>query len=74
MDRMMVAAAIGMAIVFGTGIVVGVIVMVSVAIRAQDRRGSLTRQTPDAMACSARRLNGGGLRDTSPLDAGKTRR
>jgi hypothetical protein len=74
MDRMMVAVAIGMALVFGTGIVAGVIVMVSVAIRTRDGRGSLTRQVPDAMARSARRLNGGGLRDTSSLDAGKTRR
>ena len=74
MDRIMVAVAIGMALVFSAGIVVGVILMVSVTIRTRDRRGSLTRQAPDTMARGVRELDGFGVRDTSPLDAGKTQR
>jgi hypothetical protein len=35
MDRIMVAVAIGMALVFGTGVLVGVIAMVSMAIRRE---------------------------------------
>jgi hypothetical protein len=69
MDRIMVAVAIGMALVFGTGVMVGVIAMLAMAIRKEDRRGSLTRQPPDAATRGARRLTGVGLRDISARDA-----
>ena len=66
MDRIMVAVAIGMALVFGTGVLVGVIAMVAMAIRREDKLGTLTRQPPDILARGARRLNGLGLRDITP--------
>lgn len=47
-DRIMVAAAIGMSVVFIAGVVVGVILMVATAIRKQDRRNALTQEPPDA--------------------------
>ena len=72
MDRIMVAVAIGMALVFGTGIMVGVIAMVSMAIRpggqaGVPRPGKLRR----LLARGARRLNGVGLspRATYPARA-----
>lgn len=74
MDRIMVAVAIGMALVFGTGILVGVIAMVSLAIRREDKLGTLTRQPPGAMARGARRLNGVGLREITPRYAEDVRR
>jgi hypothetical protein len=74
MDRIMVAMAIGMALVFGTGILVGVIAMVSLAIRREDKLGTLTRQPPGAMARGVRRLNGVGLRDITPRYAEDVRR
>ena len=69
MDRIVVAVAIGMTLVFGTGVMAGVIAMVSMAIRREDRLQSLTRQPPDAAARGARRLNGVGLRTITPRDA-----
>ena len=44
MDRIVVAVAIGTALVFGTGVMAGVIAMVAMAIRREDRLRSLTRQ------------------------------
>ena len=44
MDRIVVAVAIGTALVFGTGVMAGVIAMVVMAIRREDRLRSLTRQ------------------------------
>jgi hypothetical protein len=44
MDRIMLAAAIGTALVFSLGVVLGVIVMVSMASNREDRLGTLTRQ------------------------------
>ena len=66
MDRIMVAVAIGMGLVFGIGVLVGVIAMVSMAIRREAKLGTLTRQPPDVLARGARRLNGLGLRDITP--------
>ena len=66
MDRIMVAVAIGMGLVFGIGVLVGVIAMVAMAIRREDKLGTLTRQPPDVLARGARRLNGLGLRDITP--------
>jgi hypothetical protein len=74
MDRIMVAVAIGMALVFATGVVLGVIAMVSMAIRREDKRGSLTGEAPGVLARGARRLNGVGLRDITPRDREAVRR
>jgi hypothetical protein len=69
MDRIMVAVAIGMILVFSTGVMAGIIATVAKAIRREDRLRSLTRQPPDAAARGARRLNGDGLRDITPRHA-----
>jgi hypothetical protein len=74
MDRIVVAVAIGMTLVFGAGVMAGVIAMVAMAIRKEDRLRSLTRQPPCAAARGARRLNGIGLRDITPRDAEEVRR
>jgi len=44
MDRLIVAVAIGMALVFGTGVLVGVIAMVSMAIHGRPARPERTDQ------------------------------
>lgn len=46
-DRIMVAAAIGMGLVFLTGVMVGIILMVAMAIRGEDKRGTLTQGRTD---------------------------
>ena len=74
MDRIMVAVAIGMALVFCTGVLVGIIAMVAMAIRREDKLGTLTRQPPGVLARGARRLNGVGLRDVTPRDLEGARR
>ena len=74
MDRIVVAVAIGMGLVFGTGIMVGVIVMIAMAVRREDRGNTLTRQPPDVAAGGVRRLIGVGLRDIIPPDAGPRQR
>lgn len=48
------------------GVVTGVIVVVALAVRREDRRYTLVREAPDRMSHSARRLNGVGSRN---LDA-----
>jgi hypothetical protein len=73
-DRIIVAVAIGMALVFAAGVVLGVIAMVSMASRRPDRLGTLTGRSPDAIAREARRLNGEGLRDITPPDVEDVRR
>ena len=74
MDRITVAEAIGTALVFAIGVMLGVIAMVSMASKREDRLGTLTRQPPDGLARGARRLNGVGLRDIAPRDAEDVRR
>ena len=74
MDRITVAVAIGMALVFAVGVVFGVIAMVSMASAREDRLGTLTRQPPGVIARGARRLNGVGLRNHFPGDAEEVRR
>jgi hypothetical protein len=74
MDRIMVAVAIGMALAFALGAVLGVIAMVSMASNREDRLGTLTRQPPDVLARGARRLTGLGLRDITPRDTEDVRR
>jgi len=54
MDRIMLAVAIGMGLVFGSGVLVGVILMVSMAIRRKDRREEPTGEPPDVMAARDR--------------------
>jgi len=49
------------------GLTIGVIVMVAMAVRREDRLYSLTRQAPDIAARGVRRLTGVGLRDITPL-------
>lgn len=74
MDRIMVAVAIGMGLVFGSGVMLGIIAMIAVAVRREDKRYTLTRQPPDVAARGVRRLVGVGLRDIKPSDAGQVRR
>jgi hypothetical protein len=74
MDRVMVAMAIGMGLVFAIGVIVGVVLMVATAIRREDKRGTLTQVPPDAAARAARRLSGVGLRNSAPQDAVGARR
>lgn len=52
------ALAIFVLSAFIGGIVIGVVVVVSVASRREDRRLSLTGEAPDAMCRGARRLTG----------------
>jgi hypothetical protein len=66
MDRIMLAVAIGLALTFAVGVVLGVIVMISMASNREDRLGTLTSQPPDLLARGARRLYGVGLRDVTP--------
>jgi hypothetical protein len=51
---------------FLAGVVVGVIAVVAVAVRREDRACSLVTDAPNRMSKSARKLNGLGCRD---LDA-----
>ena len=74
MDRIVVAVAIGMGLVFGTGIMVGIVAMIAMAVRREDRRYTLTGRAPDAAARGVRRLAGVGLRDIIPPDDGQARR
>ena len=57
MDRIMVAVAIGMGLVFAAGVILGFLVTISMASNREDRLGTLTRQPPDAAARGARRLS-----------------
>jgi hypothetical protein len=66
MDRIMVAVAIGAALVFMTGVLAGVMTVVALAVRKEDRRHTLTGAAPGAVARGVRRLAGVGLRDVSP--------
>lgn len=68
MDRIVIAVATEITLVFGTGVIAGVIAMVALAIRKEDRLRSLTRQPPGAATRGARRLNGVGLRDITPWE------
>ena len=74
MNRIMVAVAIGMALVFAAGVILGFLVTISMASNREDRLGTLTRQAPDAAARGARRLYGLGLRDITARDTGEMRR
>ena len=63
-----VAVAIFLLIAFIGGVVLGVIVIVSIASKREDRLYSLTRQAPDAMCRGARLLIGVGTRGGWPVE------
>ncbi len=73
MDRIVVAVAIGMGLVFCTGIMVGIVAMIATAVRREDRRSTLTSTPPGAAARGVRRLAGVGLRDIVPPADGRRR-
>jgi len=60
-----VVVAVAIALFFG-GIVVGVITVVAVAVRREDRGYTLVDDAPNRMSNSARRLTGLGRRDLDP--------
>jgi hypothetical protein len=68
MDRIMVVVAIGAALVFGIGVMAGIMTVVALAVHREDRRGTLTGEPPSAVARGVRRLAGVGLRDVSRPD------
>ena len=74
MDRIIVAVAIGMALVFALGVLLGFLVTISIASKREDRLGSLRHQAPDAAARGARRCYGLGLRDITPRNTEDARR
>lgn len=71
-DHIVVAMGIGMALVFSLGIILGIIVMISMAVRREDKRYTLTGEAPGIVARGVRRLTGVGLRDI--IYAPETRR
>jgi hypothetical protein len=66
-NPMVVVVAIGLSL--GTGLVIGIIAIVAMAVRREDRQFSLTRQAPGVAARGVRRLTGVGLRDVTPIVA-----
>lgn len=60
------AEVIAILAMFLGGIACGVVVIVSMAIKREDKRKSLTCGAPDAAARGARVLTGVGSRDISP--------
>ena len=58
MSGIEVAVAMALLIAFTGGVVIGVVVLVSVASRREDRLYTLTGQAPDAICRGARRLTG----------------
>jgi hypothetical protein len=52
--------------IFLGGVVLGLLVVVSMAIKREDRGFTLTQQAPDAAARGTRVLTGVGSRDISP--------
>lgn len=74
MDRIMVTVAIGMTLVFGAGVVAGIIAMVAMAVRSEDRKHTLTQPPPGAAERGVRRLVRVGLRDIAFPRYGQVRR
>jgi len=66
MSGMDAAEGIVLLAIFLGGVVLGLLVVVSMAIKREDRKLTLTRQAPDAAARGARVLTGVGSRDISP--------
>jgi hypothetical protein len=67
MSGIAVTVAIFLLIAFIGGAVLGVVMIVSVASRREDRLYSLTGEAPDAMCRGARRLIGAGTRGGWPV-------
>jgi hypothetical protein len=63
-----VAVAIFLLVAFIGGVVLGLIVIVSLASRREDRLYSLTGEAPDTMCRCARRLMGAGTRGGWPVE------
>jgi ABC-type nickel/cobalt efflux system permease component RcnA len=61
-----IVVTVAVAVSLGTGLMIGVIAMVAMAVRREDTQYSLTRQAPGVMARGVRRLTGVGLRDITP--------
>ena len=68
MDRIVIAVATAITLIFCVGVMAGVIAIVALAIRKEDKLRSLTGQPPSATTRGARRLNGVGLRDITPWE------
>jgi len=66
MGGMDAAEAIVLLAIFLGGVVLGLLVVVSMAIKREDRKCTLTQQAPDAAARGTRVLTGVGCRDISP--------
>jgi hypothetical protein len=64
----MVLVVIAVAVVFGAGVIAGVMAMVAVAVRKEDGRHTLTGAPPGHLAQGVRRLTGVGVRDIPPPD------
>lgn len=60
-----VVVVVTIALFFG-GVVVGVVAVVAVAVRREDRAYTLIGDAPNRISKSARRLNGLGRRDLDP--------
>jgi hypothetical protein len=60
-----VVIAVTIALFLG-GVVVGIIAVVALAVRREDRAYTLVGDAPNRMSRSARRLNGLGRRDLNP--------
>jgi hypothetical protein len=61
-----IAAAMGILFAFGMGIVIGIVLIVSIASRKEERLFSLWDQAPDAACQGARRLLGVWVRGARP--------
>jgi hypothetical protein len=68
MSGIEMAVAMALLIAFIGGVVTGVVVLVSVASRREDRLFTLTGEAPDALCRGARRLIGVWTRSGRPAD------
>jgi hypothetical protein len=68
MGRIMVLVVIAIAVVFGAGVIAGMVAMVAMAVRKEDRTHTLTGSPPNRVTQGVRRLTGVGVRDTPPPD------
>jgi len=72
LEAIMASVVVAIVAVFLGGIAIGVVGLVALGVRGEDRRKSLTDgEVPDRLARNVRRLNGVGLRD---LDQERFRR
>jgi hypothetical protein len=64
----MVVVAIAIAVVFGAGVIAGIMAMVAMAVRKEDGNHTLTGAPPGNLEQGVRRLTGVGVRDITPPD------